>query len=342
MALAIPSVRPSRSPGRWRRKRWCAARTRLLLVALALGVGTPADAQGDTPGGTCLRLPFAQQLDVDAVAALARDPPQTLLAGVARLGVDVKRVPSAGPDRPANPLLVGLPVAEASLLRQAEFRDSYEGRSIPHGALCCGLERATVLIRDTASTYTLLHEVVHLLLVPADGAVPRADLELRFAVAFHRLQVYQRRLYEDPRRLLNPLWRRDIVDAQHDVAALLFDRIRIGQSQEAIVEKVLAGCIDEGNPYFDAARRAEGRRYGDAMIGNAVDAFNTLQASVEFCDRTVRQLHVDLAAGRLTEVPDAVLSAQQQLDFAAAARGVQEAMARVLTEIESLKRFYSR
>lgn len=301
-----------------------------------------ARAEGPAQDSGCLRVPFAQQVDVDAVTALAREPPQTLLARIAGLGIDLKRVPSSRPARPANPLLAGLPVADDRLLERAEFRDTYEGRSIPSGAACCGLEHPTVLIRDTASTYTLLHEVVHLLIIPTDDVVLRADLETQFASAFHRLTVYQIRLYSDPRRLLNPLWRRDIAQAQRDVTALLFDRLRIGQSQEAIVEKLLAGCIDEHSPYFDAARRAEGRRYGEAMIDNAVDAFNTVYASVAFCDDAVRQLHADLAAGLLDEVIGADLSAQDQASFAAELRGVRKELARVSSEIESLKHFYLR
>jgi hypothetical protein len=89
--------------------------------------------------------------------------------------------------------------------------------------------------------------------------------------------------------LLNPLWRRDIAVALREVAALLFDRLRIGQSQEAIVEKLLADCIDEGSPYFDATRRVQGRRYGEAMIDNAIDVFNTLNAAVEAAHRNCQR-----------------------------------------------------
>lgn len=72
------------------------------------------------------------------------------------------------------------------------------GRSIPRSAQCCGPGRDTVLIRETASTWTLLHEVVHLLIVPTDGFVACADLEQRVSLARRRLQVSQRRLYDDP------------------------------------------------------------------------------------------------------------------------------------------------
>lgn len=323
---------------RWRRVRLMRWMLAGLLAPCSLVVAERARAQ-DTG---CLRVPFAQQIDVDLVNSLARSPPQALLPKIASLGIDVKRVASPGAARPPNPLLGSLTVADERLLQRAEFRDSYEGRAIPAGAACCGLERATVLIRDTASTYTLLHEVVHLLVVPADGVVLRADLESRFAAGLHRLNIYQRRLYDDAWRLLSPLWRRDIVQAQREVATLLFDRLRIGQSQEAIVEKVLAGCVEEHSPYFDATRRAEGRRYGEAMIDNAVDVFNMLHASIEFCDEAVRHMRADLAAGRLDAAPGASLSAQEHEAFAAELREIRQELARVRTEIESLKRFYAR
>ena len=262
---------------------------RALALALALVAASPFRAAEPAPPGDCVAVPFAQQVDVRTVAALAHEAPERLLERIDRLGIDLRRVPGGVPGRPVNPLLATLPVADPRLLGLAEFRDGYEGRSIPRAVLAGGPARDTVLIRETASTWTLLHEVVHLLIVPSDGFVPRADLELRFSLAFHRLQVYQRRLYDDPWRLLDPRWRRDIVDAQQEVATLLYDRLRIGQSQEAIVERVLEGCIDARSPYFDAARRDEGRRYGTAMIDNAIDVFDTLNASVEHTDATVRQ-----------------------------------------------------
>ncbi len=334
----------SRAPHRLARvaRRHSPVATRLLSIALTLAAPTPGAAADPSSPGACVPVPFAQQVDVRTVRDLAHETPDRLLARIERLGIDVRRVPAVAPGRPVNALLAGLPLADPSLLEQAEFRDGYEGRSIPRDAQCCGPGRDTVLIRETASTWTLLHEVVHLLIVPTDGFVPRADLEQRFTLAYRRLQVYQRRLYDDPWRLLDPRWRRDIVDAQRDVAALLFDRLRIGQSQEAIVEQVLAGCIDARSPYFDAARRDEGRRYGTAMIDNAIDVFNTLNASVEHTAETVRHLRDEVAAGVLAQGPDRRLSAADRDAFVAAQREVREAMARTRDEIETLKRFYAR
>jgi hypothetical protein len=148
-----------------------------LMLPLGLCLATLEDARAASPApdGSCLRTPFAQQIDVDTVTALAHTPPQSLLERITKLDIDVLRVPSAGPGEHANPLLVALPVADAQLLRQAQFLESYQGRSIPAGAQLCGRKPPTGQIRVTASSYTLLHEVVHLLLIPADGALLRSD-----------------------------------------------------------------------------------------------------------------------------------------------------------------------
>jgi hypothetical protein len=318
----------------------------LLSACVAIAAVPARAASGGTadPGrpGECVLVPFAQQIDLASVKALARETPEGLLDRIDRLGIDVRRVPAATPDRPANPLLARLPAADAGLLERAEFQSGYEGRAIPLAGLSGGTERDLVLIRETASTYTLLHEVVHLLIVPSDGFVLRADLEMRFSLGLHRLQVYQRRLYDDPWRLLEPLWRRDVVDAQRDVAALLYDRLRIGQSQEAIVERVLAECVDDDSPWLDPARRQEGRRYGTAMIDNAIDVFNAVNGSVEHTAETVRQLRVDVAAGRLPQDAARRLSAADARAFLDAQQTVREALARTRDEIEALKRYYAR
>ena len=308
--------------------------------ALSQEAARPVEIPPDT--GHCAVFPFALQVDMDVAEALSDAPPAQLLPSIRRLGIDVLRVPVTGGDvRPANPLLAALPVAARTLLDQAGFADSWEGRAISRDDPCCGLQRDTVLVRENASAYTLLHEVLHLLLVPSDGHALRADVELRFATALRRLVVYQRRIYEDPWRLLQAPWRRDILSAQRDVAELLYDRLRIGQSQEAIVEAVLATCVDERSPYFDAQRRAEGRRYGTAMVNNAVDVFNTLHDSLVFGEQTVTYLHAELTGGR-TEPPTAAesLGAEEARAFVTSSREIRAGLEGVRREIEALKRRY--
>jgi hypothetical protein len=313
---------------------------RVFGLCAGLAILAPAHAQARQAAAGCSVLPFGQQLDVTLVRALAHVPPSDLLARIAALGIDVRRVPSAGPDRPPNPLLAPLPAASAALIAKAGFSDGMQGRAIPRHADCCGLARDTVLIRDVAIPYTLLHEVAHLLIQPV-GRPPAVDVEQQFALAYHRLTVYQRRLYDDPTRLLDPHWRRDILGAQQAVAGLLHDRIRIGQSQEAIIEQVLGSCIDETSPYRDAARRAEGWRYGLAMVDNAVDAFNAVHASIEFCDDTVRRLLDDLNSGRLALPVGGALDVTEVAAFSAAASVLRQTLAGTRQDIESLKRFYA-
>lgn len=322
--------------------RWCLLR-RFVRVACWVWASTlvgPALAQAPEPAPGCTAMPFGQQVDLSLLHALAQTPPEALTARITALGIDLRRVPSATPERPAHPLLLALPEADAGLIARAGFEPGMQGRALPRDAICCGLSRDTVLIRDVASPYTLLHEVAHLLIRPL-GLPPRIDVEQAFALAFHRLTVYQRRLYDDPVRLLDPRWRRDILSAQEDAAALLYDRIRIGQSQEAIVEQVLGRCIDASSPYRDAARRAEGWRYGLAMVDNAVDVFNAVHGSIAFCADAVRHLHDDVVAGRLAMPPGGALDAADAVAFAAAADGLRGRLTAAREGIEALKRFYA-
>ncbi|MBL8341000.1 MAG: hypothetical protein JNL30_05975 [Rubrivivax sp.] len=339
-----------------------AARRRALLLRLALaatggalaapGPAARAQAPGPSPAPTPAPasawrvFPFAQQLDMSLVHDAVHSAPSALLATIARHQVDVRVVRTPAPERPANPLLAGLPEAPAELLRRAEFRDAYEGRVVLRSNAACGLPRDTLLIRDTASSYTLLHEFVQSRLRPTGdcGGVgdDEADIELRFATEFRRLQLYQRRLTDDAFRLLDPRWRADILAALAAVAARLYRRIQIGQSQEAIVEKVLAGAIDERNPYFDAARRAQGLRYGQAMIDNAIDLFNAVDAALAFAQETVGHLREEVRAGRIAPPAPQGLSEADAVAFAQDAARIAPMLARVRTELLALKAFYLR
>lgn len=309
-----------------------------LLALLALGL----PARADRPQWGHALFPFAQQIDLNVVYEVTHSTPQTLLQTIQRHGIDVRRVKSPQPSRPVNPLLAALPEADADLLRLADYQDSYEGRVLCAALSCGRLTRDTILIRDTASNYTLIHEFVQALLrpVPPDGV--DIEIEPRFAAAFRRLTLYQRRLYDDPYRLLSPLWRRDILSAQADVAADLYDRIRIGQSQEAIVEKLLSRYIDEGSPFHDAERRAQGRRYAEAMVDNAIDVFNALNDSTVFVTETLGHLRAALLREEIeldesVQLSDADLAAARQ-----ALAATSRQLARVRAEIQVLKAFQSR
>ncbi len=298
----------------------------------------PDSARATDVPAHCAPYPFALALDLEAVRSLVRSPPNRLLADIRKRGIDVMRVPAKTAGHGRNPLLVALPIAPPALLVQASFLDTYQGRAIPAASSCCALARDTVLIREDATTYTLLHEVLHLLIVPADGQAFRADVELRFDTALHRLSVYQRRLFDDPWRLLQPAWRRDVLVAQRAVAELLYERLRIGQSQEAVVETVLRDCVDRGSPYFDAQRREEGRRYVIAMVDNAVDVFNHLHGSLVFCAEAVTHLREEVVAGRAPQGAADSLTAEEAGAFAAENLAIRERMRPSREAIEALKR----
>lgn len=311
---------------------------RRAVLAWALGLCTGARAGAPVPRWR--EFPFGQKLDMAVVDDVVGSPPAQLLAAIQRHGVDVRVVRRRPADKPANPLLATAPEAPADLVRRAEFLDSYEGRVILRGDPYCEVPRDTILIRDTASTYTLLHEFVQSRLRPIEECADDKDIELRFAVEYRRMNLYQRHLYDDPYRLLDPLWRRDILDAQAAVARRLYRRIQIGQSQEAIVEQVLKGAIDVRSPYHDAARRAQGLNYGAMMIDNAIDLFNGTDGAVVFVQDTVRHLREELRAGRIELAAGQRLSEADAEAAEAAGQDIAATLARVRTEILVLKRFY--
>lgn len=339
--MAAPPVQHARSGGHLSRGLTGRMQRRVFL-ALALAVPMAGTlAQPQPPVARWRTFPFAQKLDMAIVDEVAGSAPAQLLAAIARHEVDVLVVKGPFAEQPPNPLLAGLREAPPDLLQRAEFLDSYEGRVVLRGNPFCQVPRDTILVRESATSWTLLHEFVHTRLRPLDECRDDDEVELRFALDHKRLVTYQRRLYEDPFRLLEPLWRRDILDAQAAVVARLFRRIQIGQSQEAIVEKVLRAAIAERHsPYDDAARRARSVRYGELMIDNAVDLFNDTEASVAFVQETVRDLREEVRAGRIQPEGPQQLADGDVRAVEAAGGEIAPQMARVRAEIEALKRFY--
>lgn len=313
----------------------------LLGLVLVGALGWGPGARGGTPTPRWRDFPFGQKLDLAVVDEVVRTPPEQLLAAIGGHGVDVRVIRDVAARRPANPLLATAPAASAQLLQRAEFLDAYEGRVVLRGNPYCDVPRDTILIRDTASTYTLLHEFVQSRLRPIEECRDDDDIELRFTVEFRRMNLYQRRLYDDPFRLLDPLWRRDILDAQAAVARMLYRRIQIGQSQEAIVEQVLMGAIDERSPYHEASRQAQGLRYGQMMIDNAIDLFNGIDGAVVYVQDTVRNLREALRAGEVGLADGQRLADDDVHAVEAAGRDIAAHLARVRSEILALKRFYA-
>lgn len=306
---------------------WSALASVLLLPLIALA---------DRPQLAYRIFPFAQALNLHAAYEVTHSTPEQLIPTIRRWGVGVQLVRSEAPVVHVNPLLAGLPTAAPELLRRVDFRDSYEGMVV-YGSLN---DSATILIRDTTRSYTLIHEFVQSLLRPLRASDLDHSLEARFGAAFRRLVFYQHRLYDDPLKLLNPLWRKDILTVQNEVARDLFSRIRLGQSQEAIVEKLLSLYIDERSPFFDPARRAQGLQYGEVMINNAIDLFNVLNDSVVFVEDAVSTLRQLLRDGEIEPGEGVALTDDDEAYVARSVRDVLTHLAEVGAELQVLQQFY--
>ncbi len=286
-------------------------------------------------------FPFEQHLSLDLVYDITTASPEQLIAKMNKLGVNVLLVNSEKPAKELNPLFQNLEVASAALLKKAEFQQTYEGRMIGKSNPCCDLKQDTILIRDTASTYTLIHEFMHANLIAASNAGGQ-DLETQFSLNYRRMTFYQKRIFDNSYELLNPLWRRDILSAQADVVGQLFARIQMGQSQEAIIEKVLEKYIDEGNPYYDKARQEQGLKYGELMINNAIDIYNSVDASIKFCQTIVANLRASLVAGELDKSDKSKLDKADAEAFNKSANELIQRLETVKTEILLLKEMYKK
>lgn len=300
----------------------------------------PLGVRADPPKWAFQTFPFEQKLNMNAVYEVAHSPPEHLIETIGRWGADVLVVRSTEPTGPMNHLLAGLPLAAPELVRQEQFFDTYEGLVIQADSPACAKDRPTILIRDTAPSYTLIHEFVHSQLQPLCAGAPDGALEMRFGAAFRRLLLYQERLQNDPFKLLQPLWRQDILAAQTDVAQDLFGRIRIGQSQEVIVEKLLSRYIDERSPFFSATRREQGLAYGALMIDNAIEMHNTLKMSVVFVDTVVNQLGRALREGSILPGKGGSLTENDEAHVARTASDIEARLELVRAELEVLMLFF--
>jgi hypothetical protein len=296
-------------------------------------------AWADNPKWAEQQFPFQQKMNMDVIYDVTHTDPENLVAKIQSYGVQILRVKTPHPQQALNPLLKAVPEASEDLLKKAEFQDSYEGRLIHAHNSCCDVQQDTILIRDTALSYTLIHEFMHAQLQSATGDYNHDEPEKKFAADFRKLNFYQRRLYDDPYSLLNPLWRRDILAAQQDVASGLFSLMQAGQSQEAIIEKVLSRYIDEKSPYYVAERRKNGLSYGEQRINNAIDIFNNVHASQSFTAETVANLLVEIKSGNIPK-DKATLTEDEAKKFATASEKLAQELEHIKTQILEMKAFF--
>ena len=285
------------------------------------------------------QFPFQQKMNMDVVYDITHTPPENLVAKIESYRIKILLVKTSNPQQAINPLLKSLPEAPQDLLKKAEFQDTYEGRMIHAHNSCCDVSQDTILIRDTALSYTLIHEFMHAQLQSVTGQYKHDEPEKKFAADFRKLNFYQRRLYDDPYSLLNPLWRRDILAVQKDVASGLFDLMQAGQSQEAIIEKVLSKYIDEKSPYYVAERRKNGLSYGEQRINNSIDIFNNINSSQTFTAETVANLLLEIKSGNIPK-DKATLSEEEAKQFAAESAKLAQDLETIKSQILEMKAFF--
>lgn len=232
---------------------------------------------------------FDQAIQVEKVYEVTQVPPDKLVQYIESQGVRIAtfRDSFTGATQPA---LANAAKASRELIQAAQLPPQTSGRLLP---VRNGFEQDTILIREDSHTHILLHEYMHYLLF-FKGTQPQGNLDETFARAEKKQLFYQRKLFENPIFLLNPLWRKDILEAQHELIKLIYQRIQIGQAQEAIVEKLLARYIDKNNPHYNELRQKNGHTYAENMINNAITVFNNLHFAVDWNRNTTNELYLGL------------------------------------------------
>lgn len=311
-----------------------------LLIAVTI-LSSASLTWADLPQWSQKPLPFDQSMDMNVVYEVTTAKPANLIKTINKYGVRVLLVKSLNPEKELNPILSKLEVASVDLLKKAEFLDSYEGRLIVKEDSCCDVLQDTVLIRDTALTYTLIHEFLHSVLRSKQGLVD-STLESRFASAHRKVLFFQKKLFMDPYLMLQANWRRDILQANQDVIEMMHARMQMGQSQEAIIENILSKYIDEKNPYYDKGRKERGYQYGESMINNMIDIYNGTDYSLSWSRNTVSGLREAILSGDLEKSEEKNLSEKEAAQFADEIKKTLEKLKPLKAEILKIKEFYTK
>ena len=310
-------------------------------------------ASADKPQWVEHKAPFDLKLNMEVIYDVTHAKPENLVATIQKYGVKIFvvdlnsiNVPAEFSEvlsAPKNSKVADLPRATTEMLAELEWKPTYEGRAITEKLNCCNTGNRALVVRENVSDYTLIHEFMHTQLASADGKpIGGHELEHEFDTrALRKFNFYQRKLYDDPFELGNPLWRRDIQSAQKDFISNLYQRIRMGQVQEAIIEKTLSRYIDKSSPYYDEDRAKKGYKYGEAMINNAIDLFNSAHASIVYTRETVQNLLQEIKNGNMKAGKYSLTEADVAA-FVKTADQLEAAIQPVKEEILATKAFYTK
>lgn len=259
------------------------------------------------------KFPFEMELDMEKVYELTHIPPNKLVSLIQSWGINIYVVASDKRDVQKQAYLFDLPLASKAQQSSAQWQPSYFGRALS-SRMNLGFDTPTILIREDAHPQVLMHEALHLML-KYSGQPPRNGIDEAYSRYSRRLDFFQRKILENPVNLLNPLWRRDILDAKTELLSLFYERVQFGQAQEAIIELVLAKYIDVKSPYYDQNRLREGIKYAEQSINNAISVYNHLDFVLGVNNRTVQDLFYSLERKELFLVnPDRESLTQSNAD----------------------------
>ena len=198
-------------------------------------------------------------------------------------------------------------------------------------------------MRDSASDIHLIHEFLYTLIKAKNLPLSANEINDQFITLFRTLNFRQRKIYDNPYILTNPQWRQDIQNAQQDVLKLAFANLQINQVQEVIFEKILRAAIKPGNKYFSPEQEKDSIKYGELMMNNAIDVFNTIFHSLKFTKETVFNVNEGIKNKEIELDP----KTQDRLDdkdvelFTQVNTKLQIQLDQIKSEILKLKTFYS-
>jgi hypothetical protein len=209
-------------------------------------------------------------------------------------GVEIYVFRGSEKSKKMNPLFRNL--KEISTEKGTRLDLGKEGDSGTHGlfvapgSLFSDLEKPTIFIHEEAETYSLIHEYLHYLFWK-ESKEQRADVEFLMYREKRSLTKNFENIYADREKLLNQLWRRDIVNSLLSYG----ESLKLGISQvlveEYLIEKTLGEILKKDrSPHWDQERETLGAKYGLMNLKKAESEISRLKAQRSFIESELAQL----------------------------------------------------
>ncbi len=230
----------------------------------------------DSAEATQLRFPLGRNVNILFLEQALTVPPAKLIEYIESKGVKVYLYPSRLPRNPIFKSGTTIPkkFASESFLTHL-FENSGGGASIvdagvfvPVDDVSLGRYGTSIVIAESATSHTLLHEFTHFLFwnteMPPDrdlkfgleGRAVRAmrELTLNFSYSFNDLPASNRN-------------KRDVLMERLITSiGIEGERVQWFVSEEVLVEMILAAKIARTSPYHDAARIEKGTSYAKSNV----------------------------------------------------------------------------